>query len=349
MDVLNHDNVERSNDTGCSMCRDEMTARLRHHHVEPVRCVPDLAADVRAGLVEPPRWLPPKYFYDNRGSGLFEAICDTPEYYPMRAEAALLADSATSIIEPLMPGHIIELGSGSSRKTRHLIAACDRLGAHPRYWPFEVSAQIMLDGARQLMADYDWLQIEAMIGDYTAGLANLPLADDGARRLFVFLGGTIGNFEPAQAEAFLAEIVALMNDDDALLIGFDRLKEVAALEAAYDDAAGYTAAFNRNVLTVINRELDGDIPVAAYRHRAVFNREASQIEMRLVAEREHRVRFAASDIAFEVAPGEEILTEISRKFSREGISSLLERAGLRAAAHFEQGAAQYSLVLTMRD
>lgn len=331
------------------MRQDETATRLRHHHVEPVRCVPDLAADVRAGLVEPPRWLPPKCFYDDRGPELFEAICGTPEYYPTRAEAALLADSAASIIECVVPGHIIELGSGGSRKTRHLIAACDGLGVPARYWPFEVSSQIMLDGATQLIADYDWLHVEAMSGDYTAGLANLPLADDGGRRLFVFLGGTIGNFEPAQAEAFLAEIVTLMNPGDALLIGFDRLKDAAVLEAAYDDAAGYTAAFNRNMLTVLNRELGGDIPVAAYRHRAVFNRENSQIEMRLVAERGHRVRFAALDLAFDIAAGEEILTEISRKFSREGITGLLERAGLREATHFEQGAAQYSLVLAMRD
>ncbi|HET7315734.1 L-histidine N(alpha)-methyltransferase, partial [Salinisphaera sp.] len=207
---------------------------------------------------------------------------------------------------------------------------------------------IMLDSARQLIADYDWLQVEAMSGDYTAGLANLPLADDGGRRLFVFLGGTIGNFEPAQADRFLAEIVALMNAGDALLIGFDRIKDVAVLEAAYDDAAGHTAAFNRNVLSVLNRELDGDIPVEAYRHRAVFNLDAAQIEMRLVAERGHRVRFQALNTGFDMAAGEEILTEISRKFSREGITALLERAGLAESAHFEQGAGRYSLVLAVR-
>ncbi|HET7313077.1 L-histidine N(alpha)-methyltransferase, partial [Salinisphaera sp.] len=163
-------------------------ARLIHHRVEALRRVPDLAEDVRAGLIEPPRWLPPKYFYDDRGSQLFEAICETPEYYPTRAEAALLADTAERIVQCVAPGHIVELGSGNSRKTRHLIAVCDRLGVHARYWPFEVSSQIMLDSARQLIADYDWLQVEAMSGDYTAGLANLPLADDGGRRLFVFLG-----------------------------------------------------------------------------------------------------------------------------------------------------------------
>lgn len=307
--------------------------------------MPDLADDARVGLIEPPRWLPPKYFYDQRGSRLFEAICETPEYYPTRTEAALLADSAERIIDHVVPGHIIELGSGNSSKTRHLIAACDRLGVRVGYWPFEVSSQIMLDAAGRLIADYEWLHIEAMTGDYTAGLANLPLAADESRRLFVFLGGTIGNFEPKQAEGFLGEIVSRMRADDALLIGFDRAKEPGVLEAAYNDASGYTAAFNKNVLSVLNRELDGDMPVAAYRHRAVFNREASHIEMRLVAERAHRVRFGSLDIAFDVVAGEEILTEISRKFSRAAIAGLLERAGLRETAHYEQGAAQYSLVL----
>lgn len=331
------------------MHRDESVSRLRHHYVEPVHRVPDLAEDVRAGLVAPPRWLSPKYFYDQRGSRLFEAICETPEYYPTRAETALLADSAEPIIDRVAPGHIIELGSGNSCKTRHLLTACDRLGVHARYWPFEVSAQIMLEAAGQLIVDYDWLHVEAMTGDYTAGLANLPLAVDESPRLFVFLGGTIGNFEPEQADAFLAEIVSLMRSGDALLIGLDRVKDPAVLEAAYDDAAGYTAAFNKNVLTVLNHELGGNMPVAAYRHRAVFDREASRIEMRLLAERAHRVCFEALDLAFDIAAGEEILTEISRKFSREAITALLERAGLREAVHYEQGVAQYSLVLAMRD
>lgn len=331
------------------MSRDVCATRLSHHRVAPLRRVPGLAEDARAGLVEPPRWLPPKYFYDDRGSQLFEAICDTPEYYPTRAEAALLAKVSECVIERVKPAHLIELGSGSSRKTRHLIAACDRSGVHPCYWPFDVSAQIMLDSAEQLIVDYDWLHVEAMSGDYTAGLANLPLPVDGERRLFIFLGGTIGNFEPAQADAFLTELVSLMAPGDALLIGLDRVKDVAVLEAAYDDAAGYTAAFNKNVLNVLNRELGGDIPVDAYRHRAVFDAELSRIEMRLVAERMHRVRLDALDASFEVAAGEEILTEISRKFSHEDITGLLGRAGLRSAEHFEYGAGDYSLVLAERD
>lgn len=331
------------------MSRDVLSTRLVHHRVAPLRRVPDLAEDARMGLMERPRWLPPKYFYDARGSQLFEAICDTPEYYPTRAEAAVLAAESRRVIERVRPAHIIELGSGSARKTRCLLAACDALGVHPRYWPFEVSTQIMIDSAEQLIADYDWLHVEAMSGDYTAGLAHLPLPAEAARRLFVFLGGTLGNFDPAQADAFMAEIVALMGPGDALLIGLDRVKDVAVLEAAYDDAAGYTAAFNKNVLNVLNRTLGGDISPDLYRHQAVFNRPLSRIEMRLIAEQPHRVHLEALGRGFDMAAGESILTEISRKFSRDDIASLLARAGLREAEHFEYGTGDYSLVLAVPD
>lgn len=330
------------------MDRQTDPGRLRHRRVAPLRIPPGLAEDVRAGLLRPPRSLPPKYFYDDHGSRLFEAICRTPEYYPTRAEAALLADTAERIVERVLPGHIIELGSGNSRKTRHLIDACDRIGIAPCYWPFEVSSGIMLDAARALIADYPWLTVEALSGDYTAGLENLPLAEDGEPRLFVFLGGTIGNFAPAAAAAFIAEIAALMGPRDALLIGFDRIKDRATLEAAYDDAAGHTAAFNKNLLTVLNRELDGDIPLDAYRHRAVYDAEAERIEMHLVAERDHNVRLAALDAGFTMTAGEFILTEISRKFSPASIASLLADAGLIESAHFEKDAGRYSLVLAQR-
>ena len=327
------------------------TQRLVSSQVAPARPVPELIDDARAGLLTPPRVLQPKYFYDDHGSELFEAICGTPEYYPTRAEAALLARHAAEIIERVAPGHLLELGSGSSRKTRHLLDAChgsnDGNGAAPCYWPFDVSAQMMLDAGAELVASYPWLDVHALIGDYTGGL-DLPLPADGARRLIVFLGGTLGNFEPANAMVILEEISALMGADDRLLVGLDRVKDPARLEAAYDDAAGYTAAFNRNVLTVINRELDADFPVAAYRHRSVFNREQSQIEMRLVAERAHRVRLGALDTTIDIAANEEILTEISRKFTVEDIETLLHEAGLRLDRHFEADDGDYSLVLAAR-
>ena len=323
-------------------------ARLVHHEVSPTRRVPGVIDDARDGLLQPPRVLPPKYFYDDHGSQLFEAICAAPEYYPTRTEDALLAEASTAIIERVAPDHLIELGSGSSTKTRHLIAACDAAGVTPRYWPFEVSSQIMLDAADSLMRDYPWLSVDAMTGDYTGGLANLPLAEDGGRRLFLFLGGTLGNFEPEAAAAMLDEIGALMNPGDALLLCLDRVKDRHTLEAAYDDAAGHTAAFNRNVINVLNRELGGDMPETAYQHRAVFNEHAERIEMWLVAKHDHEVYFDALEAGFSMRAGEGIMTEISRKFTELAIGELLAQADLAVMSHFEAPEQAYSLILATR-
>lgn len=320
------------------------TTRLTSSAVAPARPLTGLVEDASAGLLERPRQLPPKYFYDDRGSQLFEAICRTPEYYPSRTEAGLLADHATTIIERTRPAHMLELGSGSSRKTRYLLDACDRLGRHCCYWPFDVSAQMMLDAGAALVADYHWLRVHALIGDYTGGLVRLPLPDDGSR-LIVFLGGTLGNFEPQAASAMLREIAALMGPQDALLLGLDRVKSRQRLEAAYDDAEGITAAFNRNLLAVLNRELGADFPVDAYRHHAVFDADKARIEMRLAAEYGHRVQLPVLDTSIEMAAGEEILTEISRKFTPESIECLLADAGLRLDIHFEADDGDYSLLL----
>lgn len=322
-------------------------SRLTHHHVATTRAVPSLADDVSRGLSDTPRELSPKYFYDDIGSQLFEAICDTPEYYPTRTEAALLAASARAVIAEVRPNHIIELGSGSSRKTTHLLDACEEEDIPACYWPFEVSTRIMLDAGEALLSRYPWLTVEAMTGDYTGGLSGLPLPGSG-RRLFVFLGGTIGNFEPAAAEALLGELRELMRPGDALLLGLDRIKDIAVLEAAYDDTAGHTAAFNRNVLQVLNRELGGDFPVEAYRHEARFEPGAEQIEMRLVAEHAHRVYLAELDMTLDIAEGEAIRTEISRKFSPARIDALLAAAGLGLRTHYEADDGAYSLVLAER-
>lgn len=322
--------------------------RLRHRRVAPTRHIPSLAEDVQQGLLAAPRALPPKYFYDDRGSRIFEAICDTPEYYPTRTEAKLLAEAAERIIDTIAPAHLIELGSGSSRKTRYLLSACDRLGQPLCYWPFEVSTSIMLEAAHDLLDTFDWLRVEALSGDYTGGLSTLPLPEDDRRRLFVFLGGTLGNFVPEDARAMLAEIHALMAPGDALLLGLDRVKDREVLEAAYDDAAGHTAAFNRNLLDVLNRALDGNIPVADYRHRACYNTDAQRIEMWLVAERDHHVYFKTLDAGFDMAAGEGILTEISRKFTDEAIDTLLSDAHLIEVKRFSTTDPAYSLILARR-
>lgn len=319
--------------------------RLQYSHVSSVRPQPSLADDARAGLLAPPRSLPPKYFYDDHGSRLFEAVCDTPEYYPTRTEAGLLKTHAARIVERTRPDHILELGSGNSRKTECLIGACDEARLAPGYWPFDVSAQMMLDAGQALVSSYEWLRVHALVGDYNGGLGTLPLPEDEGRRLIVFLGGTLGNFEPDNATDMLREIRTLMAPGDALLLGLDRVKDTDRLEAAYDDAAGHTAAFNRNVLRVLNRELDADFPLEAYRHSARFDRQRARIEMRLVADRAHAVRIGALDTRIEIAADESILTEISRKFTVEAIDTLLASAGLRSLEHFEADQGDYSLVL----
>ncbi|MES1927878.1 hypothetical protein SADO_01445 [Salinisphaera dokdonensis CL-ES53] len=325
----------------------ENAARLTSAAVAPATPVSTLAEDVHAGLLSRPRSLPPKYFYDDRGSELFEAICRTREYYPSRTEAALLAAHGREIIEYARCDHMLELGSGSSRKTRHLLDACDALGHACSYWPFDVSAQMMLDAGAALVHDYEWLSVHALIGDYTGGLDNLPLPSSG-RRLIVFLGGTLGNFEPGPAQQMLEQIASLMRDDDQLLLGVDRVKDSATLEAAYDDAEGITAEFNRNVLRVLNRELGADFPVDSYRHRAVFDREHNRIEMRLGAQKAHRVTLPTLDTAIDMDAGEEIVTEFSHKFTPGSLAAMLQAAGLEVNRHFEADGGAYSLVLAGR-
>ena len=314
--------------------------------VPPARPVPDLAADLRAGFAQRPRRLPPKYFYDERGSRLFEAICATPEYYPTRTEAALLSAHAPAIVAAARPQHVLELGAGSARKTQRLLAACAAAGSAPQYWPFDVCEEMLRTAAAELAARFPWLRVRALVGDYLAGLAHLPRPP--GRRLYVFLGGTIGNFMPAQAVRFLSELSAGMGPQDRLLLGADRLKAPARLEAAYDDAAGITAAFNLNLLNVLNRDLGADFDPAGFAHRASFVASASRIEMHLVARRAQTVRVAALGRRYRFAAGEHLLTEISRKFSRRSLARLLARAGLAAEAHFEAEGSDYSLVLARR-
>lgn len=320
------------------------TPRLTCTEVPPTRPIPSLADDARTGLLAPPRSLPPKYFYDDRGSRLFERICATPEYYPSRTEAALLATNARLIMDAVAPDHFVELGSGSSRKTRYLLDAWTECGSQPVYWPFDVCEGFLIEAGEGLIADFPWLTVHALAGDYHGGLSAMPLPAKG-RRLIAFLGGTVGNFEATEASAMLADIAGLMRPGDHLLLGADRIKDSAILEAAYDDAAGETAQFNRNLLNVLNRELDADFPVDAYRHQAVFAPQASRVEMHLTAERQHRVRLGALDEEIEIGAGESIRTEISRKFTRESLQTLLASAGLREVTHFEADQGWYSLAL----
>lgn len=318
--------------------------RFHCRRVRPGRPLPDLAEDARRGLLATPRALPPKYFYDARGSRLFDRICATPEYYPTRTEAALLAWHAPEIVAATRPAHIIELGSGTARKTRHLFDACQAQGRACVYWPFDVCETTLHQTGRALTGEYDWLWVRALAGDYLAGLDDLPAAD--GVRLFVFLGGTIGNFTAAEATEFLAGVRRCMRPDDRLLLGADRVKDHTVLHRAYNDAAGITAAFNLNLLRVLNRELRADFDLGGFAHEALYNPEAAQIEMYLVAKRAQRIRLSALGQAIRFVAGERVLTEISRKFTTESLGALCGAAGLAIERHYQPGNGYFSLVLT---
>ncbi|WBB90129.1 L-histidine N(alpha)-methyltransferase [Verrucosispora sp. WMMC514] len=283
-----------------------------------------LRQDVRLGLTATEKWLPPKWFYDSRGSELFDEITRLPEYYPTRVERAVLAEQAVQIAELTGAKTLIELGSGSSEKTRLLLDAFTQRGGLGTFVPLDVSVSALAGSAAALTADYPGLRVRGIVGDFTRHLDHLPT---GGRRLVVFLGGTIGNLLPVERAEFVAAMRAALEPGDWLLVGTDLVKDPAVIVPAYDDAAGVTAEFNRNVLRVLNRELDADFDPAAFAHVALWNPEQEWIEMRLRAERSMRVRVLDLDVHF--AAGEDLRTEVSAKFRPEGIAGELAAVGFR--------------------
>ena len=293
-------------------------------HLTPAALAEALAADVRAGLGAAPKELPPKWFYDDRGSELFDAITRLPEYYPTRAERAVLAARAAEIAAETRADTLVELGSGTSDKTRLLLDALGEAGTLRRFAPFDVSEATLRGAATAISGDYG-VPVHAVVGDFEHHLGWLP---SGGRRLVAFLGGTIGNLAPAPRAAFLTELARGLGPDDAVLLGTDLVKEPRRLEAAYDDEAGVTAEFNRNVLRVINRALDADFVPERFDHVAVWEAEAAWIEMRLRAREAHAVRVAGIGLAVDFEAGEELRTEISAKFTRGRVEAELDAAGL---------------------
>lgn len=283
-----------------------------------------LRADVRHGLTAPAKWLPPKWFYDKRGSELFEDITKLPEYYPTRAERAILTERATEIAQATKARTLVELGSGSSEKTRLLLDALRDLGTLDTYVPVDVSESALREAGAALAADYPELAIHGVVSDFTASLA-LPRAV-GSPRLVAFLGGTLGNLLPAERSRFLAALRAELAPGDALLLGTDLVKDPAVLVAAYDDAAGVTAEFNKNVLNVLDRELDASFDPAAFEHVALWDAEQEWIEMRLRSRFAQQVAIPALGMTVEFAEGEQLRTEISAKFRRDRVSSELAAA-----------------------
>jgi L-histidine N-alpha-methyltransferase len=301
-----------------------------------------LADDVRAGLTTRPKRLPPKYFYDARGSALFEDITRLPEYYLTRAETSILIDAADAIVRRIRPVELVELGSGSSRKTRLLLEAMHRHRTGSRYAPLDVSEDALAGAAEALGADYDWLRFDGFVGDFTCDLGRLPRRGP---RLVAFLGSTIGNFAPAERATLLAGLRAGLGDGDRFLLGVDLVKDRATLEAAYDDAAGVTAEFNRNLLCVLNRELGADFPVDAFEHVAFYDEGKARVEMHLRAGRALEVAFPSLGLEVPFAAGELLHTEISCKFTRPQVERELDAAGLRLDAWHEDAEHRFALAL----
>ncbi|MGI8944823.1 MAG: L-histidine N(alpha)-methyltransferase [Thermoleophilaceae bacterium] len=284
-----------------------------------------LAADVRAGLTRELKELPPKYFYDARGSDLYDRITTLPEYYPARAEREILNRRSPAIVADSDARELVELGSGTASKTRALLYAMAGAGSLERYVPFDVDQSVVERCAAELTGLYPGLAVHGLVGDFGRHLGYIPLGD---RRLFAFLGGTIGNLYPAQRARFLRRVRQLMGPTDRLLIGTDLVKDRDVLEAAYNDSEGVTAEFNRNVLRVVNEGLDADFEPEAFEHVAFFDEATSRIEMRLRAHGAQTVRIDGADLEVTFEDGEEMRTEISSKFTRDAVERELEGAGM---------------------
>ena len=298
-------------------------------HLPPDFLAEALRSDVTRGLTETPKSLPPKWFYDERGSVLFDEITRLPEYYPTRAEREILVARAAEIAATTGARTLVELGSGSGEKTRLLIEALRHQGTPATYVPMDVSPSALLESGRALVRDYPGLSVHGLLADFEHQLGVLPVGD---RRLTAFLGGTIGNLEPGPRAAFLADLRGSTAAGDWLLLGTDLVKDPAVLVPAYDDSAGVTARFNKNVLEVINRELAADFDLDAYEHVALWDPDAEWIELRLRSTADQKVTVGDLDLVVPFGAGEEMRTEVSAKFRPEGVRAELAEAGFAARA-----------------
>jgi L-histidine Nalpha-methyltransferase len=293
-------------------------------HLSPEDARKQMLADALQGLQGEEKSIPPVWFYDERGSRLFEEITQLPEYYPTRAERALLETYASSIAELSKADTLVELGAGACEKTRVLLSALQETGLLSRYVPFDVSDEFLRGAAATLAEEFDSLDIHVVIGDFHHHLAEIPSE---GRRMIAFLGGTIGNLNPSQRARFLFDLNCTMSSDDSVLIGTDLVKDRDRLVAAYDDAAGVTADFNRNVLHVLNEQLGGDFDPDHFRHVALWNEDEQWIEMRLRADEASEVSLTEAGITVRFDQNEDLLTEISAKFTPERVEHELSEAG----------------------
>ena len=309
---------------------------------QPGRYLDALRADVRAGLTAVPKTLPPKYFYDARGSELFDEITRLPEYYLTRAETSILQRHSADIAALSRCESLVELGSGTSAKTRLLLRALLDGGTLREFVPFDVDPAVLTDASDALAAEFPGLAIAPFVGDFEHDIGTIPAR---GRRTIAFIGSTIGNLEPEQRARFLAQVGAALRPGDTFLLGTDMVKDPGRLVRAYDDAAGVTAAFNRNILVVVNRELDADFDVDEFRHVALWDPENEWIEMRLRSERAQQVTIGDLGLAVSFGAGEELRTEISAKFRRERIDAELAAAGMRAVQFWTDQGGDFGLTL----
>ena len=304
----------------------------------------EMAHEVRTGLTAKPKELAPKYFYDERGSQLFEQITELPEYYPTRAEREILSTRCGEILTAAgSPRTLIELGSGSAAKTRHLLTAMEEAGCLELFVPVDISEEITHATAASLVEEYPGLSVSGLVCDFEQDLELIPEADGG--RLIAFLGGTIGNLYPDARRDFLARIAGLLGPDDRLLLGTDLVKETARLEAAYNDPGGVTAEFNKNVLSVLNRELGADFDPEGFQHIARYDEEQAWMDIGLRSVVDQTVRIDGLDLTVRFAAGERMRTEISAKFTRGRLEQIYRDSGLEMSGWFTDPAGDYALSL----
>ncbi|SNS46626.1 L-histidine N(alpha)-methyltransferase [Rhodococcoides kyotonense] len=314
-------------------------------HISPERLLEDLRTDVRQGLTASPKWLSPKWFYDAAGSDLFERITELPEYYPTRTERALIETYAYDIAERTDAAILVELGSGSSEKTRLLLAAGTKHGSLRKYVPQDVSPSALTGAIAQISQEFPSLEVQGIVSDFTDTLQNLPA--DG-RRTIAFLGGTLGNLVPEERQVFLADIAGALVADEFLVLGVGLVIDPDVLVPAYDDSAGVTAQFNANVLSVLNTRLGADFDPQKFQHVALWNAEDEWIEMRLRADGTQHVRIEDLDLDVVFEDGEELRTEISAKFRRDGIERELADAGFGVDEFWTDSQERFALILARR-
>ena len=306
----------------------------------------NIARDIRDGLTSSPRYIPCKYFYDARGSRLFEEICRLPEYYPTRTEISILREIAPHLMETLDYSDLVELGSGSSLKISILLDAISETNrASMRYIPVDISESAVIESSKDLLERYPELPVLGVVADFMCQSDVLPAERP---KMLCFLGGTIGNMEEGDSISFLRAVSGNMRSDDTLLVGFDMVKSREIVEAVYNDSRGLTSEFNRNILNVVNNKLNADFKPHLFEHLAFFNESESRVEMHLRASRDVSVRLESIDMEVEFKEGETIHTENSRKFTIQGIEDMVDRAGLYVQDWYMDADGWFSLVLMGR-